>query len=468
MPAVPDPAVPAARARRAVPWGAVGLVVALLVFAAGVLRLFELRFDVGDVYPLYSTLRSDPLGAKAFFASLDALPGRRAERSLQPLASLGTEPLCPADRDNGERGFTCFYLGADANDWPYLFDPEAAARLETIMNRGGRVVVTFQPTRTVPSVESLSAARSAHSPGGNSSPRQGPAARRVAKRAAMPDLIARWGIDFRRRSARSDTRGTDATHTLPGATPAPEPTEYASPDPALAGDPGPDGAFAAGQEAVAWHSALDFRTDTVPGALLRWSRLYARLGRPVVVSRPFGLAGGRLVLVGDSYFLSNEGLRDDPAPALLAALVGRGQRAIFDESHLGLNEEPGLATLARRYRLQGAIAALGLLVALFVWRNVVSLVPVRPAAGGEGEGAEVITGHSAGTGYLNLLRRSVRPRDLPATCLAQWESGAAPRPPGAPERLRAMLAEQAALPARRRSSAATLYRAMCAAAGKRG
>ena len=72
-----------------------------------------------------------------------------------------------------------------------------------------------------------------------------------------------------------------------------------------------------------WHSALDFRTDTVLAHAARWHALYERRGRPVIVARPFGIAGGELILVGDSYFLSNEGLRNDPSPAVLAALVGK-------------------------------------------------------------------------------------------------------------------------------------------------
>ena len=42
------------------------LPVLLVLFGFGVLRLFRLRFETGDVYPPYSSLRSDPLGAKAF------------------------------------------------------------------------------------------------------------------------------------------------------------------------------------------------------------------------------------------------------------------------------------------------------------------------------------------------------------------------------------------------------------------
>lgn len=459
----------------------VALVGVLAVFAAGVVRLLELRFDVGDVYPPYSTLRSDPLGAKAFFASLEALPGLRVERSLRPLSALGTEPLRSADYDNGEKTFTCFDLGEDAQAWPFLLAPEAVERLETIMRRGGRVVITFRPTTVPPSLEHLSGLRAPapeYTPGKGR--RESPTAKRLAEKKRPPDLTLRWGIDFRRQPAKSSSDHPDGARASP--TPVADPVEYAAPDPALAVRGGPDAAFAVEKDAVRWHSVVDFRRDTVAAVANRWHALYDRRGRPVIVSRPFGTAGGELILVGDSYFLSNEGLRKEPSPALLAALVGGGRRVIFDESHFDIREDPGLMTLARRYRLQGAVAALALLVALFVWRNVVSLVPVRGGPGNAGpDGEDTVTGHSAGSGYLNLLRRSVRPRDLPSVCLAQWETGSVgARKAGdggtnagqtltaqSVERVRAVLTQEAAQPMRKRATAAALYRAMCEAAKRK-
>ena len=41
-------------------------------FAIGLFQLFRLRFAVGDVYPEYSSLRSDPVGTMAFYESLRA------------------------------------------------------------------------------------------------------------------------------------------------------------------------------------------------------------------------------------------------------------------------------------------------------------------------------------------------------------------------------------------------------------
>ena len=140
---------------------------------------------------------------------------------------------------------------------------------------------------------------------------------------------------------------------------------------------------------VSWHSVLGFDPDTREAHAAGWHTLYRRGDRPVIVARPVGDKGGELILASDSYFLSNEALRAEPRPGLLANLVGPARRVIFDETHLGIAEQPGMMTLARRYHLQGGLAALGLLAVLFLWRNVVSLVPppVPLAGGSDGGGA---------------------------------------------------------------------------------
>lgn len=85
-----------------------------LAFLAGLFRLLVLRFDAGDVYPPYSSLRSDPLGTRAFHDSLALLPGVRVCRNFQPLSRYVPEP-----------GSTLFLLGLtpalleslDTEDW---------------------------------------------------------------------------------------------------------------------------------------------------------------------------------------------------------------------------------------------------------------------------------------------------------------------------------------------------------------
>src|SRR5258705_11576081 len=54
-------------------------------------QLFALRYSSGEVYPPYSSLRSDPLGAKALFETFQTFPGMRAERNYRPLETLRTQ-----------------------------------------------------------------------------------------------------------------------------------------------------------------------------------------------------------------------------------------------------------------------------------------------------------------------------------------------------------------------------------------
>jgi len=101
-------------------------------FGCGVLYLFNLQFASGDVYPVYSTLRSDPAGAKVLFESLSRLPGLAVSRSYQPLDRLG------------DRGSTALLLGLE----PRAFAMQPAAELrafEEFAGHGNRLVLGMGP-----------------------------------------------------------------------------------------------------------------------------------------------------------------------------------------------------------------------------------------------------------------------------------------------------------------------------------
>src|SRR6185436_18671942 len=138
---------------------------------------------------------------------------------------------------------------------------------------------------------------------------------------------------------------------------------------------------------------------------------------PVVIERRLG--PGHIVLCSDSYFASNEALRRERHPDLLAWVIGARGRVAFDETHLGVMERPGAATLAWKYRLHGLIAGILLLAALFVWKNSVSFVPPYDEAG-EASG-ELVTGKDSASGFVNLLRRSISERDLLGICFDEWK-----------------------------------------------
>ena len=55
-----------------------------ILFAVGLTQLFLLRFEAGNVYPLYSSLRSDPMGTRVLFHGYDRLSSDTVERNYRP------------------------------------------------------------------------------------------------------------------------------------------------------------------------------------------------------------------------------------------------------------------------------------------------------------------------------------------------------------------------------------------------
>src|SRR4051812_11956010 len=82
-----------------------------VTFVWGILYLFNMQFAEGDVYPEYSSLRTDPRGARLLFDSLARLPGMTLVRSYFPL------PLLAEDHA------TILLLGLDPNQ--FAAGPEA-------------------------------------------------------------------------------------------------------------------------------------------------------------------------------------------------------------------------------------------------------------------------------------------------------------------------------------------------------
>lgn len=106
------------------------LVLALaLAFAFGLVELFRWRFETGDIYPEYSSLRTDPMGTEALFESLQAIPGLSVIRNYQPLDQV--QPT----------GATIFYLGVGLPSF-LLTDP---ADFNKLTSAGARLVIGLLP-----------------------------------------------------------------------------------------------------------------------------------------------------------------------------------------------------------------------------------------------------------------------------------------------------------------------------------
>src|SRR5262245_8947980 len=327
------------------------LAVLLAAFGLGVGRLFQLRFAAGDIYPPYSSLRADPLGTKAFFESLKMLRGITVQRFFEPL-----------DKLREGRRTTLFVFGVRAFDSDYTSEDEYK-RLEQFMIDGGRIVISFAPVNTKPWATRRAEAKEERKTKDQTSPKKVPKAdesedeeSRPHKRKPVTDdeedgqgmkmisLRERWNVSTDYEDLPKDGEGV--YHSVPARKKA---------DMDL-------------PASVVWHSALYFDR---PGT--NWTVIYARGNHPVVIERRFG--SGSLVFCADSYLVSNEALRNERHPKWLAWLTGRSSAVLFDETHLGVLEEPGVAALVRKYRLHGLVVGLALLAGLFVWKNTTSFVP---------------------------------------------------------------------------------------------
>ena len=329
----------------------------------GIVQLFELRFEVGDVYPEYSSLRSDALGTMAFYESLDRLSGLSVRRDFSTSNRL----------PNGNET-AYFHLATSIDAWRRL-SQGTVGEIEQFVNGGGRFVITMFPESSnfLPPLDQKKAETGS-----------------VDEKVKVTSLGDRWGVDFQ----IIDLRQADGAVYAPARVQ----NESALPLP----------------ETLDWHSGIVFANLDHA-----WKRIYTRGTNAVMIERAFGR--GAVVIATDSYFLSNEAMRKDRHADLLAWLIGSSRNVIFDEAHLGVAEAPGVATLIRKYRLQWFIAGLILLAGLFVWKNTVSLVP--PHA--ENNAQDYVPGKDSASGFDNLLRRSIPTRDLLAVCFSEWKKSAA-------------------------------------------
>jgi hypothetical protein len=380
----------------------VTLLLALVSLLIGVIHLFILRFQTGDIYPAYSSLRSDPLGTRVFYDSLDNFDEFTLQRNYHLLDSLKIESDA-----------TFFYLGAKipVSDSIPLRTSDA---LDRLTRSGGRLVISYlpvnpktdQPSGTVekndgndkPEVQTeddlqdqnpVQEQDSATSPQPDFDDSEEPSSKQDAPEKNFVSIKEHWGFEF----AYNDNppvKDTDEKYLT---------LEANSLRPDL-------------PAAISWHTTLYFKPfDDI------WQTLYAVDGNPVIIERPMGK--GSIVLCADSFFISNEAQRSERHPQLLIWLLGGHTHIIFDESHFGIYKQPGVADLLRRYRFHWFLGALALVALLFIWKNAVYFVPPREddIAGG----AEVVSEKDYSQGLIALLRRNVRGPKILQVCGQEWE-----------------------------------------------
>lgn len=341
------------------------------IFIIGTIRLLVLRFETGDVYPEYSSLRSDPLGTKILFESMKMTVPLTVDRNYRPMYRL------PAGHN-----ITLFSLGTRAHTLTSV-QRDTFRALSRFLTSGGRVVISFFPVR----------GSSPKKDGGETGAvgEEEKEHRPSRKRGDIVPLTTRWGIELGNAGAGHD-----------------EPSAALTSDEGKGRLPG----------TISCHTTLTF--DIHHDA---WKVIYSRGKHPVLIERQMGK--GSLVLCADSYLFSNEAMLKDRHPELLTWFMGENHHMLFDESHLGIQKSEGIVSLARKYNLHHSFVILLILAVLFIWRKAAPFVPPSDKDGGE-KPRWIRTKRDHTEGLVSLLRRYIPKRDILRSCRDEWERGLAP------------------------------------------
>jgi hypothetical protein len=339
------------------------LMVAALFFY-GTTKLLILRFQKGDVYPPYSSFRSDPLGTKAFYESLSLLPGVETVRNVDPIRKA-----------SGLSGTTLFLFGLQESHFSAM-QQESAKAIDEAALAGARIVISFVPTHAKPAP--LSKEKEKQEVPQKDTNEENDEEQELYGKEYI-DLNKHWGMEVELSAEEASEANLSAPeNSLPPS--------------------------------LTWHSTLFFKPQDDA-----WHTIYARAGEPVLIERSYGK--GSIILSSDSFFLSNEAMKSNRYPHLLSWLCGPHKKIIFDETHLGVSKSPGIVTLLRKYGLAPFLISLLMLAILAIWKQSVRFVPAYE----EDEQAIVDPGKDSSTGLTNLLHRNISLNDILPACLEEWK-----------------------------------------------
>lgn len=385
----------------------------VVFFGIGIVKLFTLRFEVGDIYPAYSSLRSDPLGTKALYKSLESLENIHVDRNYRSIHQFDTGDAC-----------CLFVLGAKNDDLSYI-KRDTIEKYELFLTNGGRMVFSFLPVQPqspeenrtkeeaeVKSDEQIEENDCPENDSTDNSESEGDDAIKSRDKDPYISLADHWGVAFE----YLESFNNDETK-------APSSIEKKG--------------LSQNKPVPPWHTALYFTfPDTnEPGNIKpnnnkpennvienSWRVIYSAHGHPVIIERDFGK--GTIVFSSDSYIFSNEALLKNRHSDLLSWFIGNHSYIIFDESHLGIKENIGVAGLIRKYNLYWLIFGGLIFSALFIWKNSSHFIPPTK------DDSDIQTIKYASTrdyaaGLTSLLRRNIGPKEILNVCYAQWKKSSA-------------------------------------------
>jgi hypothetical protein len=433
------------------------LIGVFIAAALAVVKGIKTRFEAGDTYPPYSSLRSDPVGSRALFEALEITPRLKVERNYRSLEFI-----------KGQPGDVLVLAGLSAGGWNMPQNRHEMDAIVRFMEDGGRLIVALNPVVHYTGMRGTihqaldeldeedsrekKTDKSDATDKSDKKPIKPPTAAEREERELHEKKRPMSFAEALRLAAKSktwspadkETKGSPLT-ALPAMKLSAQDLPGWRSNTHLDDDPRHD--WEASPEVLAGED--DGKTDeriakrlktkrareaeleaaarfSGPPERSRWTQLATKGDRTMIAQLAVGK--GSVLVCTDRFFLSNEALWADEGaevkPAFLSWLLGDAKRIIFDETSLsqGIGDEDGIMTLARKHGMHGLFLGGILLFGLYIWRNAFSLVPPNPDDDLGIKRGEAVAGRGAASGLEGLLRRGVKAKELLRRCLDTWNS----------------------------------------------
>ncbi len=331
-------------------------------FIVVALQTFEVRLETQEGYPAASSFRADARGGRALYESLRRVPGVQTVRFLRTFSNLPP----PEGRS---------LIIAGLNPQTNILQVQDRKSLSRWVEAGGTLIVALTVADRnsgktgSPDYEVVPPPKEQISPNNKLTP--------PTEEFWIETLQAAGVHVFRHVDASARHRFVSGTFATSGS----------------------------------WLGPLYFVQSS-------WRVVAEAANLPVVLQRSFGR--GNVILIADSYLLTNGSLANDRETGFLGWLFRKQTVVLFDESHFGFTENPGIVSLARRYGLESAFFVLLILALFFVWTNRYALVP---KSANRSPGDLIVPGQGGETIFVNLLRRSLPTKDLLSTSAKLWRKG---------------------------------------------